>query len=231
MCLAALIAPAVTTFYSRDAGDVQAAARMRCFGVKPDTYTMVTFTRCLYAQLSQQRFFPPKAFAKVRRHDRSCARLLVTPLICVARSLLQHMPEASSSDYAACELGMKLACGFEMVMQQGPGSKLMKNAAAATAAATTKSTTTGAAVQGKTASAGTAATVPSPPAEDLLRVRGTARWKAYLAALQRAGYFEVRHAQLTPALCPLAYEPAAAHPQSHQAGTHRGHSSLPPKAR
>ena len=44
---------------------LQAAARMAVFPVTPGVFTMVTFSRCLYAQLTQQQFHPPKVFQKV----------------------------------------------------------------------------------------------------------------------------------------------------------------------
>ena len=41
---------------------------MKCFGTGPCVATMVRFSRCLYAQLMQQKFHAPKVFSKVRLH-------------------------------------------------------------------------------------------------------------------------------------------------------------------
>jgi hypothetical protein len=53
-------------------------------------------TRCLYAQLSQQKFNGSAVFGR--------------------------MPPPSSPDYVAYELGMKLACGFEILARRGASS-------------------------------------------------------------------------------------------------------------
>ena len=49
---------------------------------------VVTFSRCLYAQLGQQQFEPPKGYA---------------------------LPAPESATFRAAQLGMKLTCGFEML--------------------------------------------------------------------------------------------------------------------
>ena len=54
--------------------------------------TIVTFNRALYAQLAQQQFQPPRGYP---------------------------MPASNSPALRAAELGMKLTCGFEMVMVKG----------------------------------------------------------------------------------------------------------------
>lgn len=85
-----LVAPAVSAFYLRDPVDLQACRSFKTF--LPDTrvLTMVTFTRCLYAQLQQQQFTPD------RRSGFS-------------------LPLRSDPKYKAHELGMKLAHGFEIL--------------------------------------------------------------------------------------------------------------------
>ncbi len=49
---------------------------------------VATFSRCLYAQLEQQQFEPPKGYP---------------------------LPLPDSPPYRAAHLGMKLTCGFEML--------------------------------------------------------------------------------------------------------------------
>ena len=53
---------------------------------------IVTFNRALYAQLAQQQFQPPRGYP---------------------------LPPLNSPAFRAAELGMKLTCGFEMVMAKG----------------------------------------------------------------------------------------------------------------
>ncbi|XP_033835022.1 protein ecdysoneless homolog [Periophthalmus magnuspinnatus] len=85
-----LVAPAVSAFYLRDPVDLQACRNFKMF--PPDTriLTMVTFTRCLFAQLQQQQFTP----------DRRSGFAL---------------PPRSDPKYKAHDLGMKLAHGFEIL--------------------------------------------------------------------------------------------------------------------
>ncbi|XP_042192819.1 protein ecdysoneless homolog isoform X1 [Callorhinchus milii] len=85
-----LLAPAVQAFYLRDPIDLNACRIFKIF--QPDTrvMTLVTFTKCLYAQLQQQRFIP----------DRRSGYTL---------------PAQSDKHFKAHELGMKLAHGFEIL--------------------------------------------------------------------------------------------------------------------
>ncbi|CAN9499659.1 unnamed protein product [Ophioblennius macclurei] len=85
-----LVAPAVSAFYLRDPIDLQACRRFKTFPPDTRVLTMVTFTRCLYAQLQQQQFTP----------DRRSGFTL---------------PPRSHPQYRAHELGMKLAHGFEIL--------------------------------------------------------------------------------------------------------------------
>ncbi|XP_072546684.1 protein ecdysoneless homolog isoform X4 [Salminus brasiliensis] len=85
-----LIAPAVSAFYLRDPIDLQACRTFRSFPPDTRVLTSVTFTRCLYAQLTQQSFVP----------DRRSGYTL---------------PPRSHPHYKAHELGMKLAHGFEIL--------------------------------------------------------------------------------------------------------------------
>uniref|UniRef100_A0A803VVZ6 Ecdysoneless cell cycle regulator n=1 Tax=Ficedula albicollis TaxID=59894 RepID=A0A803VVZ6_FICAL len=86
-----LVAAAVQAFYLRDPGDLRACRRpFRTFPAEQRVMTLVTFTRCLYAQLVQQKFVP----------DRRSGYTLPAP---------------SHPQYRAYELGMKLAHGFEIL--------------------------------------------------------------------------------------------------------------------
>ncbi|XP_074856402.1 protein ecdysoneless homolog [Carettochelys insculpta] len=86
----ALVAAAVQAFYLRDPIDLKACRPFKTF--LPDTRVMtsVTFTKCLYAQLVQQKFVP----------DRRSGYTLPSP---------------GHHQYKAHELGMKLAHGFEIL--------------------------------------------------------------------------------------------------------------------
>ncbi|KAM4729685.1 protein ecdysoneless homolog [Anableps anableps] len=85
-----LVAPAVSAFYLRDPVDLQACRNFRTFPPDTRVLTLVTFTRCLYAQLQQQQFTPDR------------------------RSGFD-LPPRSHPRYKAHELGMKLAHGFEIL--------------------------------------------------------------------------------------------------------------------
>ncbi|XP_060789345.1 protein ecdysoneless homolog isoform X2 [Neoarius graeffei] len=85
-----LVAPAVSAFYLRDPIDLQACRTFQNFPPESRVLTLVTFTRCLYAQLQQQTFVP----------DRRSGFAL---------------PPPSHPQYKAHELGMKLAHGFEIL--------------------------------------------------------------------------------------------------------------------
>eukprot|EP00727_Mastigamoeba_balamuthi_P000789 m51a1_g10707 hypothetical protein (573) ;mRNA; f:172532-174749 len=86
----ALVANAVNAFYYRDPDD--ACQRMQRFGGSEVVMTLVTLTRCLYAQLTCQPFTPPP----------SCG----------------PMPHPTDPDHAPALLGAKLACGMEMMYQR-----------------------------------------------------------------------------------------------------------------
>jgi hypothetical protein len=63
-----LISKIVETFFYRDELDIRAGTRLRRFPSDPAVpqrvlvATQLRFTRCLYAQATQQTFYPPKAF-------------------------------------------------------------------------------------------------------------------------------------------------------------------------
>ncbi|KAM6916341.1 protein ecdysoneless homolog [Xenentodon cancila] len=85
-----LVAPAVSAFYLRDPVDLQACRNFKTFPPDTRVLTSVTFTRCLYAQLQQQRFTPDR------------------------RSGF-NLPPRTHPQFMAHELGMKLAHGFEIL--------------------------------------------------------------------------------------------------------------------
>uniref|UniRef100_A0A8C5L6K6 Ecdysoneless cell cycle regulator n=1 Tax=Jaculus jaculus TaxID=51337 RepID=A0A8C5L6K6_JACJA len=85
-----LVAAAVQAFYLRDPIDLRACRVFKTFLPETRVMTSVTFTKCLYAQLVQQRFVP----------DRRSG---------------YGLPSPSHPQYRAYELGMKLAHGFEIL--------------------------------------------------------------------------------------------------------------------
>ncbi|NXK55507.1 ECD protein, partial [Chauna torquata] len=98
-----LVAAAVQAFYLRDPIDLRACRSFQTFPPEERVMTMVTFTKCLYAQLVQQKFAP----------DRRSGYTLPLP---------------SHPQYKAYELGMKLAHGFEILCSKcskvSPDSKI-----------------------------------------------------------------------------------------------------------
>ncbi|XP_062435966.1 protein ecdysoneless homolog [Rhea pennata] len=98
-----LVAAAVQAFYLRDPVDLRACRSFQIFPPDERVMTVVTFTKCLYAQLMQQKFVP----------DRRSGYTL---------------PPPSHPQYKAHELGMKLAHGFEILCSKcrkvSPGSKI-----------------------------------------------------------------------------------------------------------
>ncbi|CAK6436406.1 unnamed protein product [Pipistrellus nathusii] len=85
-----LVAAGVQAFYLRDPIDLRACRVFKTFLPETRIMTSVTFTKCLYAQLMQQRFMPDR---------RSGYKL----------------PPPAHPQYRAHELGMKLAHGFEIL--------------------------------------------------------------------------------------------------------------------
>ncbi|KAK9052609.1 hypothetical protein SSX86_029239 [Deinandra increscens subsp. villosa] len=89
-----LISLAVEGFYDRDIDSMKYAANMERFLPNKSSdeivEVLVTMSRAMYAQLMQQTFQAPKGYP---------------------------MPPRSDGGYTAAELGMKIACGFEMIYQ------------------------------------------------------------------------------------------------------------------
>ena len=92
-----LISLAVEGFYDRDVDTMKFAARMERFlprGKDEDLVRVsVSMSRAMYAQLVRQTFRAPKVYPAVA-------------------------PPGEREAFAEAELGMKIACGFEMMYQQ-----------------------------------------------------------------------------------------------------------------
>lgn len=88
-----LIAPAVQAFCNRDPIDMKACRAMRYFPPEDRVYTSVVFTKCLYAMLMHNNYLP----------DRRTG---------------WNLPLISSPHYKAHLLGVKIACGFEILASQ-----------------------------------------------------------------------------------------------------------------
>ncbi|ETW08701.1 hypothetical protein H310_01228 [Aphanomyces invadans] len=91
------VAYAVEAFYYREPTEATVVCRKMHWFPVPSTpkemvTTMVPLTRCMYAQVKQQQFAPPKPFHHV-----------------------MPSPQADASKAAAAELGMKLTCGLELL--------------------------------------------------------------------------------------------------------------------
>ncbi|KAJ0985031.1 hypothetical protein J5N97_003387 [Dioscorea zingiberensis] len=87
-----LISLAVEAFYDRDVDSMKHAAKMEKFSSSEMVEVSLRMTRAMYAQLLQQDFRAPKGYPMPRRED-------------------------GKEAYAEAELGMKIACGFEMMYQ------------------------------------------------------------------------------------------------------------------
>ncbi|XP_076324872.1 ecdysoneless cell cycle regulator isoform X2 [Tachypleus tridentatus] len=100
-----LVSDAVHAFYYRDLLDLKVCRSMRYF--PPETRIMreILFTRCLYAQLLQQNYQPDRLVG-------------------------WNLPPQNSPQFKAHDLGMKLACGLEILVAgakntlDAPGSHL-----------------------------------------------------------------------------------------------------------
>ncbi|KAH9947701.1 SGT1-domain-containing protein [Amylocystis lapponica] len=88
-----LVQKPVETFYTRDALQLRAVHRMSRFPPQPSVLTTVKMTRTAYAQLVGQKFHPPKIFGRWQERE-------------------------GTSEWRWRDVGMKLACGFEMLYQE-----------------------------------------------------------------------------------------------------------------
>ncbi|KAJ8958175.1 hypothetical protein NQ318_006114 [Aromia moschata] len=92
-----LVAPAVQAFCNRDPVDVKACRAMKYFPPENRVMTSVVFTKCLYAMLTHSKYLP----------DRRTG---------------WNLPPTSSPCYKAHNLGVKVACGFEILISRAKPS-------------------------------------------------------------------------------------------------------------
>ncbi|KAJ3326264.1 hypothetical protein HDV06_000140 [Boothiomyces sp. JEL0866] len=92
-----LIAPAIEAFYNRDPISMKPCLDMKVFHPSTNVSITARFTKVLYAKLYSSQFVPPKSF---------------------------QMPAISDRNYDAFNLGMKLACGFEILYHSKKAEKL-----------------------------------------------------------------------------------------------------------
>ena len=86
-----LIAFAIESFLARDPKGLRAVARMETFTPRDYHPTAVRATKRLYARLAGERFEPPPCY---------------------------RLPPKTSEEFEAYELGMKITCGFEMLVAE-----------------------------------------------------------------------------------------------------------------
>ena len=87
-------------------------------------------------------------------------------------------------DHHASEIGMKLACGFEMLALRGPAVAMVRDARVAAA----RGAVAGEGAGGSGSDGGVGAVAST---EALARLMGTARWRKFKASLQARGFFGV----------------------------------------
>lgn len=92
-----LIAPAVQAFCNRDPIDMKVCRAMRYFPPENRVYTSIKFTRCLYAMIMHSNYLP----------DRRTG---------------WQIPSSNSPHFKAHLLGVKIACGFEILASQAKSS-------------------------------------------------------------------------------------------------------------
>ncbi|KAF5269988.1 hypothetical protein FQR65_LT05787 [Abscondita terminalis] len=98
----AFVAPAVQAFCNRDSVDMKACRAMKYFPPETRVYTRVSFTKCLYAMLNHSRYIPDKRTG-------------------------WNLPSLTSSQHKSHNLGVKLACGFEILISQAKPSPDIDN--------------------------------------------------------------------------------------------------------
>lgn len=92
-----LIAPAVQSFCNRDPIDLKACRAMKYFPPEDRVMSQVTFTKCLYAMMTHSKYVP----------DRRTG---------------WNLPSVNSPEYKSNILGVKVACGFEILISQAKPS-------------------------------------------------------------------------------------------------------------
>ncbi|KAK5642063.1 hypothetical protein RI129_008230 [Pyrocoelia pectoralis] len=97
-----LVAPAVQAFCNRDLVDTKACRAMKYFPPESRVYSRTTFTKCLYAMLSHSKYVPDKRTG-------------------------WNLPPLNNTQYKSHSLGVKLACGFEILVSQAKPSADVEN--------------------------------------------------------------------------------------------------------
>ncbi|KAF7266105.1 ecdysoneless cell cycle regulator [Rhynchophorus ferrugineus] len=92
------ISAAVQAFCNRDSIDMKACRAMKYFPPEQRVATRIKFTKCLYAMLSHSKYIPD-------------------------RKIGWNLPPVSSKDYKQHLLGVKVACGMEILVAQAKPSK------------------------------------------------------------------------------------------------------------
>ncbi|KAK0198551.1 SGT1 protein-domain-containing protein [Armillaria mellea] len=91
-----LVQRAVEAFYTRDGIQLRAAHKMSRFSPSTSVVSTVKMTRTAYAQLTGQKFFPPKIFGRWSESE-------------------------GSKEWRWKDTGMKIAVGFEILYQESKG--------------------------------------------------------------------------------------------------------------
>lgn len=97
-----LISAAVHAFCDRDPLDVKVCKAMKYFPPENRVYTNVLFTKCLYAMMINSKYIPDKRTG-------------------------WYLPLINSKEYKSHNLGMKIACGFEILVSQANPSSSIDN--------------------------------------------------------------------------------------------------------
>lgn len=85
-----LISPVVRAFFDRDTIDLKSCRAMKHFPPETRVYAKIRFTRCLYAMLTHSRYNPERITG-------------------------WQLPSKNDLTFKAHEIGMKIACGFEIL--------------------------------------------------------------------------------------------------------------------
>lgn len=95
-----LISGVVHAFCERDTVDMKACRAMKFFPPENRVYANVTFPKCLYAMMNHSKFLPDKRTG-------------------------WNLPQSTSAEFKSHCLGVKIACGFEILASQAkPGQDL-----------------------------------------------------------------------------------------------------------
>jgi len=182
--------------------DAGGAAATRPVATAPGLVRMsVPMTRHLFAQLVQQRFHPPKAYAPlmpprprlpVPAQPAERAEAVVGAAGSAGSAGSAAEAAAAVQEYARYDLGCKIATGLEILLARGAGVKKFQEIMATAAPAAPPAQPAGAAAACASSSVGGASTAAPAlgPAAAAPPLRDSAGFKAYLAALTRRGYFE-----------------------------------------